>query len=76
MLNDKGEVTLSKTFCGSLQYAAPEILKGTPYDPKLSDVWAFGVVIFTCLNKSMPFDDDNARVREIRGRERVYFEKF
>lgn len=61
LIDERGETVLSRTFCGSFQYAAPEILKGTPYNPKLSDVWAFGVVLFTILNKSMPFDEDNSK---------------
>lgn len=54
---------LSETFCGSLSYAAPEILKGLAYAPKISDMWALGVLVFTMLNKAMPFDDTHATVR-------------
>lgn len=53
---------LSETFCGSLLYAAPEILKGKAYAPKISDMWAFGVLVFTMLNKAMPFDDTHTTV--------------
>lgn len=62
MVNERREQVLSSTYCGSLQYAAPEILKGRPYAPKISDMWAFGVIIYTIINKSMPFAEDNPRV--------------
>lgn len=50
------EVTLSQTFCGSLTYVSPEIIKGSPYEPKIADMWSFGVLIFMMLNKAHPFD--------------------
>lgn len=50
------EVTMSQTFCGSLTYVSPEIIKGSPYEPKIADMWSFGVLIFMMLNKSHPFD--------------------
>lgn len=46
----------SETYCGSLMYTSPEILKGIPYDPTKADVWALGTLIFTMLNKCVPFD--------------------
>jgi len=49
---------LCLTRCGSDGYIAPEVLSDSkePFDAKLSDVWSVGVILFTMLTKSMPFD--------------------
>ncbi|KAM8893645.1 testis-specific serine/threonine-protein kinase 6 [Spinachia spinachia] len=54
-----GRMILSKTFCGTCSYAAPEILRSLPYNPKVSDVWSMGVMLFMMLFASMPFDATN-----------------
>lgn len=48
---------LSHTFCGSNAYASPEILKSIPYDPKLSDCWAIGIILYAMVFGQLPFDD-------------------
>lgn len=45
------------TYCGSPLYASPEMLLGRPYQGAECDVWSLGVVLFTMLTASMPFDD-------------------
>ncbi|KAK9871809.1 hypothetical protein WA026_014264 [Henosepilachna vigintioctopunctata] len=52
---------ISNTFCGSAAYAAPEILMGVAYDPKMIDIWALGCILYIMLSGSMPFDDSNVK---------------
>ncbi|KAI9302000.1 kinase-like domain-containing protein, partial [Cunninghamella echinulata] len=45
------------TYCGSLYFAAPELLNGCPYRGPEIDVWSFGVVLYVMITGSVPFDD-------------------
>ncbi|KAI8333262.1 kinase-like domain-containing protein [Choanephora cucurbitarum] len=45
------------TYCGSLYFAAPELLHATPYRGPEIDVWSLGVVIYVMVTGSVPFDD-------------------
>ncbi|AAS54547.2 AGR058Wp [Eremothecium gossypii ATCC 10895] len=50
------------TFCGSLYFAAPELLKAHPYTGPEVDIWSFGVVLYVLVCGKVPFDDENASV--------------
>ncbi|KAK7206612.1 kinase-like domain-containing protein [Myxozyma melibiosi] len=44
-----------RKFYGTLQYAPVEVLQSQPYDAEKSDVWALGILIYTCLTGQTPF---------------------
>ena len=52
---------VSKTFCGSAAYAAPELLQGIPYIGTIADVWSMGVILYIMICSSMPFRDNNIK---------------
>ena len=47
------------TFCGSSYFPAPELLNSAPYTGPEVDVWSFGVVLYTMVCGSVPWDDEN-----------------
>ena len=52
-------ITNLSTFCGSLYFAAPELLNARVYTGPEVDVWSFGVVLYVLVCGKVPFDDQS-----------------
>ncbi|KAL5612410.1 hypothetical protein BROUX41_000063 [Berkeleyomyces rouxiae] len=48
-----------RTFCGSLYFAAPELLQARAYTGPEVDIWSFGIVLYVLVCGKVPFDDQS-----------------
>ena len=56
LINNGVEITTTNSIVGSIQYMAPEILKGQ--QPSFqSDIYAFGIILYEILVGKPPFED-------------------
>ena len=56
--------TLLDQPCGTVVYAAPEVLEGNEYHGMLADVWSSGIVLFGMCSGYLPFCDNDDEVNK------------
>ena len=54
--NEDGSVEYQTEYVGTKEYAAPEILKGYPYDGEKADIFSLGVILFNLRTRRLGFE--------------------
>ena len=52
------------TFCGTVEYMAPEIIKKQKYDESI-DIWSLGVLLYELVHSYSPFCSEDSDIKKI-----------
>ncbi|KAI0696596.1 kinase-like domain-containing protein [Cytidiella melzeri] len=63
-LKENGKTRLLNERCGSMPYIAPELNSHIPYEAEPIDIWGIGVILFTLLAGSTPWDEPTQKSYE------------
>ncbi|KAL4881486.1 hypothetical protein BJY04DRAFT_189082 [Aspergillus karnatakaensis] len=62
----EGKASYLQTFCGTVCYSAPEMLKAEKYAGEKVDVWSLGIILYALIAGELPYDDDDDQVTKNR----------
>lgn len=54
-----GPTGITSTSCGSPCYASPEVLSGSKYNAKITDMWSSGVILYAMVTGQLPWTRRN-----------------